>query len=157
MSKQQTAPAKTEPELLNPGAVKRDPLLRPDTGESSGAEADVEDATGEVDDDSVEASPLGKQFASIPTTDYRASHDLILKHPQLLKEKESDGLLVEAFNSELDGKSKYARQCVHQALLLQYCRSLNVGNAGGDGVSMFFKRYVSCKGSLDHKLTQASA
>ena len=48
-------------------------------------------------------------------------------------------MLVEAFNSQTNATSKkaedYARQCVHQALLLQYCRQL-----GRDGVGLFFKR-----------------
>ncbi|KAF2758990.1 Hsp90 co-chaperone Cdc37 [Pseudovirgaria hyperparasitica] len=137
----------TEPELLNPGALKGDPLARTDAGLSSGAEADVEDATGDdVDDDSVEASPIAKEFAKIPMTDYRASHDFISKNTQILKEKETDGLLVEAFNSELEGKTKHARQCVHQALLLQYCRSL-----GRDGVALFFKR-VTTQGHQAQKL-----
>lgn len=39
------------------------------------------------------------------------------------------------------GKSKYAKQCVHQALLIQYCRQL-----GKDGISVFFKR-VTTKGN----------
>lgn len=59
-----------------------------------------------------------------------------MKNPEVLAEKETDGLLVEAFNAELDGRPKHARQCVHQGLLLQYCRQLG----GRQGVEMFFKR-----------------
>ena len=47
----------------------------------------------------------------------------------------SDALLVAAFTAQGDGKAKYAKQCVHQSLLLQYCEKL-----GKDGVSIFFKR-----------------
>ncbi|KAF2197984.1 Hsp90 co-chaperone Cdc37 [Delitschia confertaspora ATCC 74209] len=123
-------------ELLNP--PKRESLQRTDTGQSAGADADIEEGTA-LDDDAVEASPLGKEFAEIRTGDYHASLQFIHQHPQILSEKESDGLMIEAFNSELEGKSKHAKQCVHQALLLQYCRQLG----GKDGVGLFFKRITT--------------
>jgi cell division cycle protein 37 len=58
----------------------------------------------------------------------------------MLAERETDGLLVEAFNAQSNANGQksqedYARNCVHQALLLQYCRQL-----GKDGVGLFFKR-----------------
>lgn len=112
-------------ELLNPGAAKKD----------AGNEADVED--DDDDEENPTLSELGKRFANIKAGDYRAMLQFIGSHPEIVAEKETDGLLVEAFNSQLQGKEDYARQCVHQGLLLQYCRSL-----GPDGVSLFFKRYV---------------
>ena len=124
--------SETTVELLN--APERAPLDRQD----SGAAADVEDNT-EIDDDSVEASPLGKQFAKIPIGDYTSALRFIHEHPSILSEKESDGLMIEAFNSEIDGRSKHAKQCVHHSLLLQYCRQLG----GKDGVAMFFKRITT--------------
>jgi cell division cycle protein 37 len=121
-------------ELLNPGTVRDD-----STALSSGAEADIEDGSIEdIDPDRIEASKDAKQFAQIPYGDYRASMDFVSKHPSILTERDSDGLLVEAFNSQLDGKEKHARQCVHQALLIQYCRQL-----GKDGVALFFKRIMT--------------
>jgi cell division cycle protein 37 len=86
----------------------------------------------------MQASPEAKQFAKIPAGDYRASLDFISKHKNLLTEAESDGLLVEAFDAQLEGKAKYSKQCVHQALLIQYCRQL-----GRDGVGLFFKRITT--------------
>ncbi|KAF2492781.1 hypothetical protein BU16DRAFT_620107 [Lophium mytilinum] len=126
-------------EVLNPGALQRDPLTRTDTGQSSGADADIEEGTNDDDGDETEASPLGKEFAKIKAGDYRACLAFISSHPEVLSERETDGLLVEAFNSELDGKHKHARQCVHQALLIQYCRQLG----GRDGVGLFFKRITT--------------
>lgn len=128
---------KAEPELLNPKA--------PGEGgaETPGSEADIEDgglgvAPGE-DEDDMEASALAKQFGKIAFGDYQKSLQFIAAHPEVLAEKETDGLLVEAFNAQSNAKNKkaedYARQCVHQALLLQYCRQL-----GKDGVGLFFKR-----------------
>ena len=120
---------------------------RPPLDEGSqtpGSAADVEDnalnpAPGEDDDDIEEASPLAKQFGKIKMGDYSASLQFIGSHPEILSEKETDGLLVEAFTEQSNAKTKkdeeYARQCVHQALLLQYCRQL-----GKDGVGLFFKR-----------------
>lgn len=128
-----------EPELLNP------PKSKADAGaETQGSEADIEDgsvnaAPGESNDDDVEATALGKKFAAIKFGDYNASLQFIGSNPSILSERETDGLLVEAFNTQSNAKNKkqeeYARQCVHQALLIQYCRQL-----GRDGVGLFFKR-----------------
>jgi cell division cycle protein 37 len=126
-------------ELLN--APKRPEATRTDTGQSSGADADVEEGSVLADDDAdneddISASPLAQSFAKIKTGDWYACLQFLMKNPEVLAEKETDGLLVEAFNSELDGKPKHARQCVHQGLLLQYCRQLG----GRQGVELFFKR-----------------
>ncbi|KAL4759214.1 Hsp90 co-chaperone CDC37 [Aspergillus foveolatus] len=116
----------TSVELLNPKAASG-----PSNQESNDNEA--------VDDpDSIQASALAKKFAKIDRSDYRALHQFISDHPEIVAEKETDGLLVEAFNSQMEGKETYARQCVHQGLLLQYCRSL-----GPDGISLFFKRITT--------------
>lgn len=131
-------------EVLNPGALKKDSLKRLDSaGQSSGAEADVEDEardpskTREEDDDEehIEPSELGKAFAKIKMGDYKKCLQFISENHDVVKERETDGLLVEGFNAQMDGKPEYAKNCVHQALLLQYCRSL-----GRDGVGLFFKR-----------------
>jgi cell division cycle protein 37 len=128
-------------EVLNPHALaSRDPLQRKDSQQSSGADADVDEPDADDDDDEadVEASELGKQFAQIKMGDYRACLQFISSHPQVVAERETDGLLVLAFNAQMDGKDDYARQCVHQGLLLQYCRAL-----GKDGVGLFFKRITT--------------
>lgn len=129
----------SEPELLNP--VRPSPEAGAQT---AGSEADIEDgalnpAPGEDNDDDMEASPLAKEFGKIRYGEYQQSLRFIGSHPEVLAEKETDGLLVEAFNAQSNATNKkeeeYARQCVHQALLLQYCRQL-----GKDGVGLFFKR-----------------
>lgn len=130
------APAKeTTTELLNPSS--RPSASRTDTGQSSGADADIEEGTAiHDDDDDVTASPLAQSFAKIKIGDWYACLQFLMQNPSVMAEKETDGLLVEAFNSELDGKPNHARQCVHQGLLLQYCRQLG----GRQGVELFFKR-----------------
>jgi len=120
-------------ELLNPNFAKKDDFV----AQSSGADADVEDGGPEDEEEDIKPSDLAKEFAKIKLGDYRSCLQFISEHPEIVAERETDGLLVEAFNSQMEGKSEYARQCVHQGLLLQYCRSL-----GRDGISLFFKRYV---------------
>lgn len=123
--------SETTPELLNPGAVHKDDL----GAISSGAEADEEPEGS--DPDSIKVTPLAKQFARLKVGDYNAALQFITEHPQIVTEKKTDELLMEAFDAQIAGNDDYARQCVHQGLLLQYCRSL-----GRDGVSLFFKRLV---------------
>ncbi|KAI4092984.1 MAG: hypothetical protein LQ344_003131 [Seirophora lacunosa] len=134
-------------EVLNPGSLKRDSLKRLDSaGQSSGAEADVEDEIKDPskvledddDEENIKPSELGKAFAKIKMGDYKKCLQFISENHEVVKERETDGLLVEGFNAQMDGKSDYAKNCVHQALLLQYCRSL-----GRDGVGLFFKRITT--------------
>ncbi|KAF9890900.1 hsp90 co-chaperone Cdc37 [Aspergillus nanangensis] len=114
-------------------------LLNPNAGAStSSQQVGAADDDEEVDPEDMKASDLAKRFAKIPRDDYRTLLQFISEHPAIVAEKETDGLLVEAFNSQMAGNDDYARQCVHQGLLLQYCRSL-----GRDGISLFFKRITT--------------
>ena len=130
-------------EVLNPGSLasqKKAQLKRLDSMQSSGADADIDEETdrkADTDDEHIEPTALGKQFAKIKVGDYKGCLQFISDHREVVAERETDGLLMEGFNAQMDGKADYARQCVHQALLLQYCRSL-----GKDGVGLFFKRYA---------------
>lgn len=134
-------PAKEKVELLNPSAASRNAQKGPDDAISSGAEADIEDGSlgkEDEDDEDIQPTPLGKEFAKIKLGDYRACLQFISEHPEIVAERETNGLLVEAFNAQMDGRDTYARQCVHQALLLQYC-----GKLGRDGIGLFFKRITT--------------
>ncbi|KAH0494126.1 hypothetical protein TgHK011_000758 [Trichoderma gracile] len=123
----------TKVELLNPNFSTSAPAA----GSSSSASADK---VAVDEGDEVEASPKAKEFAKIPMNDYSASLKFLAQNPEILTERETDGLLVLAFDAALERKDDLARQCVHQALLLQYCRAL-----GKDGVALFFKR-ITTKG-----------
>lgn len=90
------------------------------------------------DDEEIDTSPAAREFATIKPGDYRASLQFLGSHPQILTERETDGLLVLALDAQLEGHDDRARQCVHQALLLQYCRAL-----GRDGVALFFRRITT--------------
>ncbi|KAJ5090220.1 hypothetical protein N7532_008904 [Penicillium argentinense] len=115
----------TDVELLNPSS----------SGQASSSAAENDD-----DDDpaNVEISALAKKFAALKPNDYGSYLQFISENPQIVAEKETDGLLVEAFNRQMKGDEAYARQCVHQGLLLQYCRSL-----GPDGIKLFFSRITT--------------
>ena len=125
-------------EVLNPGSARHS-LNRPDSeGQASGADADVDEPVAKTDDDEdVELTAFARKFGQIKIGDYKGCLQFISENREVLDEKNQDGLLMEAFNAGLKGNLPYAKQCVHQALLLQYCRTL-----GKDGVGMFFKRYV---------------
>ncbi|KAK7756169.1 hsp90 co-chaperone Cdc37 [Diatrype stigma] len=123
-------------ELLNPNFS----LAKPEGSSSKAASSSAAAAADDDDDDEIEASPDARKFAQIKASDYRASLDFITAHPHILTEKETDGILVLAFDAQLENRDEYAQQCVHQALLLQYCRAL-----GRDGVALFFKR-ITTKG-----------
>ena len=89
----------------------------------------------DLDEEDINASDIAKEFSKIKLGDYRTSQQFIMEHPEVVADKECDGLLAEAFNVQAEGKEQYARQCVHQGLLLRYCSLL-----GRDGTSLFFKR-----------------
>ncbi|KAF8857179.1 hypothetical protein BDZ45DRAFT_674973 [Acephala macrosclerotiorum] len=127
-------------EVLNPHALAGQDKGK-EAEQSSGADADVDEPPSVGDDDDeeeAEASELGKKFSLIKQGDYRACLQFISEHPQVVAERETDGLLVLAFQASTAGRDDFARQCVHNGLLLQYCRAL-----GRDGVGLFFKRITT--------------
>lgn len=111
----------TEIEVLNPGASAS---TLPDPTE----ESDDEDALPEL-------TPSLEGFSRIALRDYEKSFEYIQHHRDVIVPGASDALLVAAFKAQGEGKTKYAKQCVNQSLLLQYCEKL-----GKDGVGIFFKR-----------------
>ncbi|KAK3987907.1 Cdc37 N terminal kinase binding-domain-containing protein [Cladorrhinum sp. PSN332] len=116
-------------ELLNPNFPATTSL----PAASTKTEGDEDDG-----DDEITASPAAQQFARIKSTEYRQSLAFLGENPEILTEKETDGLLVMAFDAQLENRDDFARNCVHQALLIQYCRAL-----GRDGVQLFFKRITT--------------
>ncbi|CAI6088805.1 unnamed protein product [Clonostachys chloroleuca] len=128
---------------VQPGEKKKEEpaqveLLNPNFQASGSSQGGTKAAID--DDEEIEASPAGKKFAEFSSQDYTASARFLAENPQILSERETDGILVLAFDAALEGKDDLSRQYVHQALLLQYCRSL-----GRDGVGIFFKR-ITTKG-----------
>ncbi|KAG6814227.1 hypothetical protein H0H92_015342 [Tricholoma furcatifolium] len=112
----------TEFEVLNPKA-------------SSAAPAEEEEPEDDVLPD---LTPSLEAFSKIPVRAYQKSFEFIQQHRDVFAPGASDALLVAAFRAQSTGKSTYAKQCVHQSLLLQYCDKL-----GKDGVSVFFRKMIS--------------
>ncbi|KAJ3570104.1 hypothetical protein NP233_g4630 [Leucocoprinus birnbaumii] len=115
-------------EVLNPKASSSAPTSAPNP------------TPGNDDDEDAELpqlTPALEGFAKIPVGDYEKSWSYIQAHRDVYVPGASDALLVAAFTSQSEGKKKYARQCVHQSLLLQYCEKL-----GRDGPRMFFKKMM---------------
>lgn len=138
-SKPKNQPAEKRVEVLNPDVLPSD-ISRQNGGQSPGADADVDEplkASEESEkDEPAELTDLSRAFAQLQPGDYHASRRFILENRAVVTEAETDALLVEGFNALMDGKLEYGKHCIHQGLLLQYCRSL-----GRDGVDIFFKRY----------------
>jgi cell division cycle protein 37 len=108
-------------------------------------------AASDSDEDPPELTPTLRQFSQIEisTSDpgyvFQKSFEFIQAHPEVYVDGAVDALLMESLTSQMRsarGKgskakkdARYALQCVHQGLLIQYCEKL-----GKDGVRMFFRK-----------------
>ncbi|KZS90413.1 Hsp90 co-chaperone CDC37 [Sistotremastrum niveocremeum HHB9708] len=111
----------TEYEVLNPSSIpKIDPTTQYDDG-----------------DDLPELTPELAGFAKIPIRQYQQSYEYLQKHNAIVAPGAYDALFVEAWSAQSRGETKYAKQCIHQALLLQYCEKLGV-----NGIGPFFKKMI---------------
>ena len=117
----------TEFEVLNPKASTS-------TAAPTAADDD-EDEDFLEDTELPELTPSLETFSRLPLWGYETSWKFIQSHRDVVVPGASDALLVAAFRAQGDAKEKYAKQCVHQSLLLQYCDKL-----GGDGVRVFFQK-----------------
>ncbi|KAF6755819.1 hsp90-like protein [Ephemerocybe angulata] len=115
-----------EYETLNPSAVEKS---APSTSQ---AENDDDD------DELPEMTPSLLEFSKINLGQYEKSFEFIQTHRDVYVPGASDALLVAAFEAQSQGKPKYAKKCIHQSLLLQYCEKL-----GPNGVGMFFKKMMA--------------
>lgn len=110
-------------------------MLNP-KGVAQGQPSKEDEADNEDDDDALpELTPSLEAFSRLPLRAYEKSFEFIQAHRDVYVDGASDALLVAAFRAEGANKRKYAKQCVHQSLLLQYCDKL-----GKDGVRVFFKK-----------------
>ncbi len=114
-------------EVLNPKGVEAAAVSQPD--------ADSID-----DDDHLEGlpeiTPSLQEFSKLPLWDFERSFQFIQQHRDVYVPGAPDALFLAAYTAQSEGKPKYAKQCIHQSLLLQYCEKL-----GNDGVGVFFKKY----------------
>ncbi|KAF7314379.1 Hsp90 co-chaperone Cdc37g [Mycena kentingensis (nom. inval.)] len=121
----------TEFEVINaPSAKGKEPEKAPEE------EKDDNDET--EDDDLGDLTPSLEAFAKIPIKAFEQSFRFIQQHRDVVVPGASDALLGAAFKAQYDGKATFAKQCVHQSLLLQYGDKLGV-----DGLAVFFKKMIS--------------
>lgn len=91
--------------------------------------------TLQAKDDNVEASSDAVEFSKINVGDFESAYRFLVTHPHIVTEKEKDGLMMQAFQQQLQGRTDDMKRTVHNALLLQYCAAL-----GPDGIRLFFSR-----------------
>jgi cell division cycle protein 37 len=121
------------------------------TAPSTSVERTDPGLSSESDEEVPELTPTLLEFSKIeistsePAAVFQKSFEFIQAHPDVYVEGAVDALFLAAFTSQLKaakGKgsqakkdARYALQCVHQGLLIQYCEKL-----GKDGVRMFFRK-----------------
>ncbi|CAO3653704.1 unnamed protein product [Mucor fragilis] len=113
-------------ETLNPNSTMKNLSLQ-DTSN----DADNEDDDEEEED--IEMSPEATKFSKIKG--FEDSYTYLKNHTSIINEKSSDSILGQAFTAQLKGDEAYAKNCVIQSLMIQYC-----GQLGKDGVNLFFAR-----------------
>jgi len=127
----------TKPEKTKKGKEKETTIevLNPKAAEASTSSSAASKPNDDEDEGLPELTSSLEAFSKIPLADYQRSFEFIQQHRDVYVPGASDALLVAAFTAESDGNTKYAKQCVHQSLLIQYCEKL-----GPDGVGIFFKK-----------------
>jgi len=103
-----------------------------------GKQNDETDEEDEGSDDISNLTPSLDAFSRIPLGAFEQSFRFIQQHRDVVVPGASDSLLGAAFKAQYDDKPKYAKQCVHQSLLLQYGDKLGV-----DGLGIFFKKMIA--------------
>jgi cell division cycle protein 37 len=127
-SKDQSKETVTEIETIHSGTLP--------VASSSASSAPANSRDDDVDVD-VKASSDALEYSKIPIGDYREAYKFLSSHPRLVSEKEKDGLMMHAFEQQLDGKTSDMRRTVHNALLIQYSTQL-----GADGLRRFFSKLL---------------
>ena len=113
------------------------PKASAESADTAKEEVKEEEVVEEDVEELPDMTPNLVEFSNIPIHSFQKSYEFIQRHRDVYVPGASDALLVAAFASQREGKSKYAKQCIHQSLLLQYCDKL-----GPDGVGVFFKKCV---------------
>ncbi|KAF7346453.1 Hsp90 co-chaperone Cdc37g [Mycena sanguinolenta] len=141
-------PPKPEPAPL-PIAAKLDSLDKPSKpkAKTTATEFEVinspreepaaEEEEEDLDDDVANLTPSLKAFSKIPLKGFEQSFRFIQEHRDVVVPGASDALLGAAFRAQYENEPKYAKQCIHQSLLLQYGDKL-----GTNGLGVFFKKMI---------------
>lgn len=92
-----------------------------------------EEEEEEDDDQDIEMNAEATVFSKLKG--FEDSYKYLERHRDIINEKNSDAILGQAFTAQLKGDAPYAKNCVIQSLMLQYC-----GQLGENGVNVFFSR-----------------
>ncbi|KAJ7695640.1 hsp90-like protein [Mycena rosella] len=136
-------PPKPEPAPL-PIVAQLDKPSKPKTKTTTteieviNAPQEDESTDEELDDDIANLTPSLEAFSRLPLKAFEQSFRFIQQHRDVVVPGASDSLLGAAFKAQYGNKPKYAKQCVHQSLLLQYGDKLGV-----DGLGVFFKKMIA--------------
>ncbi|KAK6458109.1 Cdc37 N terminal kinase binding-domain-containing protein [Scheffersomyces xylosifermentans] len=90
----------------------------------------------------LELLPQTEEFAKIPSTELKESATFLLKHNKICTEQQKDALIMTAFDLQLEGKSKQAKQVIHQSLLLQYIAQLAGPHPNSNTISNAIKLFI---------------
>lgn len=134
-STQVTHQKKEEPSTKKPESTQEVEVLNPGSSVSESSTAEVAKQDSTSNDDDIQASPDTIEFSKIPIGEYSKAYQFLTTHPKIISEREKDGLIMEAFQQQLEGHEVSMKRIVHNALLIQYCYTL-----GPDGVRMFFSK-----------------
>lgn len=124
----------------------------PGVAAAAGRHVPPEGTLGRGPGDSGQITALALQFAKIEPTNYQASETFIASHRQVLHNEAIQVLLSHARSLNKEGNEVLAWRHVHQALTIQWCRSL-----GADGVAIFFRRITTRQDARELFLTEVAA
>ncbi|KAE8540392.1 hypothetical protein D1P53_003337 [Cryptococcus gattii VGV] len=127
---------KPKPKSTKTEKVETIEVLNPKASSSAAPLAPVTEDTDD-EEDFGPLSPAGRAFAQIPLGEFEKSYEFIKNDSSVLSSSTHDSLLAEAFDAERRGDKSLAMRCVHQSLLVSYCRQL-----GKDGVGLFFQKMI---------------
>jgi len=136
-NKKTTTTTTVEYEVLNPKSGASSSTAPPP---APGEDDEIEEDEGE---DVPEMTPVIVEFSKLPLGGFQESWDFIKAHRDVVVPGATDALLVAGYRAEREGEHGYAKQCIHQSLLLQYGEKL-----GRDGVSAFFNKCAFLSGLL---------
>nr|XP_031861814.1 uncharacterized protein CI109_002643 [Kwoniella shandongensis]KAA5528886.1 hypothetical protein CI109_002643 [Kwoniella shandongensis] len=138
VAKPKPSPLDDKPKTKKTEKVETIEVLNPGAGSSSTPAAPSAPAESDDEEDFGPLTPSARAFANIPVGDFEKSFEFIKQDASVLTESTHDSLLAEAFDAERKGEKELAKRCVHQSLLVNYCRQL-----GRDGVGLFFQKMIA--------------
>lgn len=107
---------------------------------------------------------LARHFVDLGLGRYAEYARFISEHPTIVAQSEIDALVAEALIAEKAGESGMAQKCIHQAMLLQECKTLgqretmefirNLGVRGDTAIVTFVEKVKRAYSSIQEKATR---